>query len=55
MDFIRCLLTTLLLVFSSQSLALFMPDGFTVSAEKAGESDEGCGMIVTELKESGVY
>lgn len=48
MDFFRCLLATLLLVFSGQSLALFMPDGFKVSTDTAIESEEGCGLIVSE-------
>lgn len=51
MDFIKCLLATFLLVFSSQSVALFMPDGFKVNTDNAVESEEGCGIIVTEMKE----
>jgi len=50
MDIFRCLLATFLLVFSSQSLALFMPDGFKVDTDNATESDGGCGVIVTEIK-----
>ena len=50
MDTFRCLLATFLLVFSSQSLALFMPDGFKVDTDNATESDGGCGVIVTEIK-----
>lgn len=53
MALIRCLLATLLLVFSGQSLALFMPDGFKVNTDSAVESEEGCGAIVTELKAYG--
>ena len=53
MDLIRCLLATFLLVFSSQSLALFMPDGFKVNTDNTTESDGGCGVIVTELKTFG--
>jgi len=53
MALIRCLLATLLLVFSGQSLALFMPDGFKVNTDNAVESEEGCGVIVTELKAYG--
>ena len=50
MDLFRCLLATFLLVFSSQSLALFMPDEFKVDTDNATESDGGCGVIITELK-----
>lgn len=53
MDLIRCLLATFILVYSSQSLALFMPDGFVVTTDNATEADEGCGLIVTENKASG--
>jgi len=49
MDLIRCLLATFILVFSSQSLALFMPEGFKVDTDNAAESDGGCGVIVTGL------
>jgi hypothetical protein len=50
MDLFRCLLATFLLVFSSQSLALFMPDGFKVDTDNSTESDGGCGAIVSEIK-----
>jgi hypothetical protein len=53
MDLFRCLLATFLLVFSSQSLALFMPEGFKVDTDTAAESDGGCGVIITELKAFG--
>ena len=53
MDLFRCLLASLLLTFSGQSMALFMPDGFTVNSEAAGESDGGCGSISTDLREHG--
>ena len=53
MDLFRCLVTSLLLVFSGQSLALFMPDGFTVNTDVAEDSDGGCGVIITELKAFG--
>ena len=53
MDLFRCLLATFLLVFSSQSLALFMPDGFKVDTDNATESDGGCGVRVTEIKAFG--
>ena len=48
MDLVRCLIAAGLLVFSGQSLALFMPDGFTVSTDSTVVSDEGCGAIVTK-------
>lgn len=53
MDLIRCLLATLLLVFSGQSLALFMPDGFKVDTDNVAESDGGCGVMATEFKAFG--
>ena len=53
MDLIRCLVTSLLLVFSGQSLALFMPDGFTVNTDAAEESDGGCGSLTIDLREYG--
>ena len=53
MDLIRCFLATLLLVFSGQSLALFMPEGFTVTSDAAAESDGGCGSRTIELWEFG--
>lgn len=53
MDFYRCLLAGFLLVFSGQSLALFMPDGFKVNTDQSVESEEGCGSIVREFKEFG--
>jgi len=46
MDLFRCLLATLLLVFSCQSQALFMPDGFKVNTDNDMASDEGCGALV---------
>ena len=53
MDLMRCLLATFLLVFSSQSLALFMPEGFKVNTDNTAESDGGCGVIAAELKAFG--
>ena len=53
MDLFRCLVTSLLLVFSGQSLALFMPDGFTVNTDAAEGSDGGCGLLTIELREYG--
>ncbi|MGD2053526.1 MAG: hypothetical protein PVG45_05405 [Gammaproteobacteria bacterium] len=43
MDFIKCLLTALLLLYSTQSMALFMPEGFSIKTDTSGESDSGCG------------
>lgn len=54
MDLFRCLIATFLLVFSGQSLALFMPDGFKVDTDNATESDGGCGVTVIEIKAFGV-
>ena len=48
MDLMRCLITAGLLVFSGQCLALFMPEGFTVSTDATAGSDEGCGVMITE-------
>jgi len=43
MDSIRVFITVLLLVFSGQSLALFMPAGFQASADvSVVSSEEGC-------------
>ncbi len=53
MDLIRYLLAAFLLVFSSQSMALFMPDGFEVNTDNAADSDGGCGLIVTVNKAFG--
>ncbi len=49
MDLFRCLLATFLLVFSGQSQALFMPDGFKVDMDNATESDGGCGAKIQEI------
>lgn len=43
----RCLLATILLVYSGQSPALFMPDGFSVNTDNTSESDGGCGVAAT--------
>ena len=49
MDLVKCLIATLLLPFSSQSLALFMPDGFTVSTDTTATADDsGCGSIAID-------
>ena len=45
MEFFRYLLAGLLLMFSCQSHALFMPDGFKIHSDDA-ESDGGCGALV---------
>lgn len=43
----RYLLATLLLTFSSQSLALFMPEGFKISTDTGVVDDGGCGLVLT--------
>ena len=55
MDLIRLFLATALLVFSSQSLALFMPEEFKISTDTTAGSDEGCGVIMTVLPGSTEY
>jgi hypothetical protein len=44
MEFIKCLLATMLLLYSTQSMALFMPDGFSIKTDTRVESDGGCGV-----------
>ena len=53
MDLIKCLFATFILVFSSQSLALFMPDEFKVTTDSTTESDGGCGVSVSDIKAFG--
>lgn len=48
MDLLRLLLATALLLFSVQTRALFMPEGFTITSESTAPSDEGCGVIGVE-------
>ncbi len=43
MNTIRYLVATFLLVFSGQSLALFMPDGYKVSTDNTMVPQDGCG------------
>ena len=50
MDLIRLLLAAALLVFSGQSMALFMPEEFTISTDTTVVPDEGCGVVVTRLE-----
>jgi hypothetical protein len=44
MDLMKYLLATLLMAYSSQSMALFMPEGFNISTDVKVESDSGCGV-----------
>jgi hypothetical protein len=44
MDFIKYLLTAWLLLYSTQSPALFMPEGFSIKTDTRVESDGGCGV-----------
>jgi hypothetical protein len=46
MEFFKYLAASLLLVFSCQSHALFMPDGFKINTDNDAESDGGCGALV---------
>lgn len=50
MDFIKYLLATSLLVYSAQSMALFMPEGFSIKTDIKVESDSGCGVGDTRLE-----
>lgn len=43
----RYLLAALLLTFSGQSLALFMPEGFKINTDTSVVDDGGCGLMVT--------
>jgi hypothetical protein len=43
----RYLLAALLLTFSSQSPALFMPEGFKINTDTSDVDDGGCGLVVT--------
>ena len=52
MDLLRLLLATALLLFSVQTQALFMPEGFTITSESTVPSDEGCGVIGVESAEA---
>lgn len=51
MDLIRLFLATALLVFSSQSLALFMPEEFKISTDTTVTADEGCGVVISVFTE----
>jgi hypothetical protein len=44
MEFIKYLLATMLLLYSAQSMALFMPEGFSIKTDTRVESDSGCGV-----------
>jgi len=46
MEFFKYVAASLLLVFSCQSHALFMPDGYKINTDQDAESDGGCGAIV---------
>ena len=48
MGFIRYFTATLLLVFSCQSQALFMPEGFKVNTDSDAVSEEGCGVLIVK-------
>ena len=52
MDFIKYPLATLLLVYSAQSMALFMPEGFRINTDTKAESDSGCGVADFQLEVS---
>jgi hypothetical protein len=45
MIFSKYLLAGVLLTFSGQSLALFMPEGFRINTETSVVDDGGCGLI----------
>ena len=52
MDLIRTVLATVLLLSSTQSLALFMPEEFTISTDTTVQTDSGCGLIVSPIFDS---
>ena len=53
MDFIKYLLTAWLLLYSTQSPALFMPEGFSIKTDTRVESDSGCGVADFQTEASG--
>ena len=52
MDLQRVLIASLLLVFSGQAMALFMPEEFSISTDTTVVSDGGCGFSVDRLQDS---
>jgi len=51
MALLRILITTLLLTYTGHSMALFMPESFTISSESTAVPDEGCGVITTRSQD----
>ena len=52
MDLSRLLIASVLLAFSGQSLALFMPEEFTISTDTTATADSGCGANLGPIRES---
>jgi hypothetical protein len=48
MELIRYSIAGVLLVFSSQASALFMPEGFSIDSDKDASSNEGCAVLITQ-------
>lgn len=46
MELFKYMTASILLVFSCQTHALFMPDGFSINSDNDADSDGGCGVIV---------
>ena len=42
MEFIRYVMASLMLLSSDQSMALFMPEGFSIDAEIEAVASDGC-------------
>ncbi len=51
MDLIRSALATALLFASTQALALFMPEEFTISTDTSVPTESGCG-VISPIKDS---
>ena len=47
MGFIKCMMAGAMLLFSGHSMALFMPEGFSIKAEIDAVSDQGCDVLPT--------
>ncbi len=47
MGFVKYMVAGAMLLFSGQSIALFMPEGFSIKAEIDAVSDQGCDALPT--------
>jgi hypothetical protein len=51
MDLRRLLIAGILLAFSGQSPALFMPEEFTISTDTATTPSDGCGVSLDQIRD----